>query len=103
MNDRIEPDRALIGTNAEHRAGQRSAGLVGFKKQRENILIPADESALRRLYKMRRMVIGASKGIESALQADGYRYRVGFVTLTYAQIDDWSPNDIKELIRHYRL
>ena len=103
MNARIEPDRALIGTNAEHRAGQRTTGLVGLKEQRENILIPPDDAHRRRLLKMRRTVIGAAKGIESSLQTDGYCYRVGFVTLTYAHDDDWAANDIKELVRHYRL
>ena len=91
------------GARAPTELGDRPSGLVGFKKQRESILIPTEESDLRRLYKMRRMVIGASKGIESALMEDGYRYRVGFVTLTYARIDDWKPGDIKELVRHYRL
>ena len=91
------------GARVPSKLDDHPSGLVGFKKQRENILIPSEDADLRRMYKMWRMVVGASKGIESALQSDGYRYRVGFVTLTYALVDDWQPGDIKELVRHYRL
>ena len=68
---------------------ERPSGLVGLKKQRESILIPPEESSRRRLLKMRRIILGSAKGIESALQSDGFRYRVGFVTLTYARDGDW--------------
>ena len=99
------------GTQGERDAGarvpsklnDRPSGLVGFKKQRENILISSEDADLRRMHKMRRMVVGASEGIETVLQSDGYRYRVGFITLTYVGIDDWQPGDIKKHVRHFRL
>ena len=90
-----------VGRQSDTR--QRSSGLVGFKEQRETLRIPPEDSHRRRLLKLRRTILGAAKGIESALQSDGFRYRVGFVTLTYAQDDTWAPDDIKELVRHYRL
>jgi hypothetical protein len=91
------------GARVPSKLGDASSGLVSLKKQRESILITPEHADMRRAQKMRLVVLGAATGIESGLQADGYRYRVGFVTLTYANDDDWQPGDIKELIRHYRL
>jgi len=91
------------GARVPSKLGDGSSGLVSLKKQRESILITREQSDRRRALKMRLVVLGAATGIESALQADGYCYRVGFVTVTYAKDDDWHPGDIKELIRHYRL
>lgn len=69
----------------------------------ESTLIPTEDAARRRLLKMRRIILGAAKNIESTLQSDGYRYRVGFVTLTYANDGECEPGEFKELVRHYRL
>jgi len=47
-------------------------------------------------------VLGAGHGIQGSLQAEKFRYRAAFGTVTYRQDGQWGPRHISELMRHYR-
>jgi hypothetical protein len=68
----------------------------------ETVFVAHADAQKRRLTKLRNVLIGAVRGIESNMQENGIRYRCAFGTSTYARDDEWKPNHIRELMRHYR-
>jgi hypothetical protein len=65
-------------------------------------LTRAGAGALRRARRTARVVKGAAKQIQELMQRKRERYRVAFVTVTYAPGEDYSPKDISSMMNNYR-
>lgn len=74
-------------------------GLVSLATKHTCIPLCAES---RRLSRMRRGVISASRLVQEEMEAGGHRYRVAFVTVTYRPGETWSAGDIRALVKHYR-
>lgn len=83
---------------AELTTGASGFNYFGNKSDAE--LEPAD-SLKKRYGVMKRCLIAAAKINQKVMQSRKARYRVAFITLTYARCGDWRPNDIARLLDCY--
>lgn len=70
------------------------------KGQPEYNLTP--QAAARRLKTLRRSVVTTARLHEQALANQAKRHKVVMITLTYADLDGWQANHVKEFLRHVR-
>lgn len=73
---------------------------------------PTDEQVIRidarsqnqakRVNRMRKLVIAASRAIQTDLQRGGFRFRCAMITLTYRPEEQWQPKQIARLMACYR-
>jgi len=84
-------------------AAAPSPGLVslGTKDTSSPLFICVGDGS-RRLSRMRRGVINASRLAQEEMQEGGFRYRTAFVTVTYRPGEQWEAGDIRKLVKHYR-
>lgn len=55
-----------------------------------------------RLRRLRRSVVTSARLHQQYLQTQKTRFKVAMLTLTYADVNGWKPQHIKELLRHIR-
>lgn len=96
-NARQEKDQ----TSSSHSQSKRAEGpgLVLSSTSHKLIFKPSQEYRHNRL---RRRILTTASLIENAFQQSNFRYRVAFITLTYAPDQKWHKNDISLLNNHYR-
>lgn len=78
-----------------------STGLVSFSNKSETLLADAEKHH-RRMWRMQRGVIAASRLIHNDLVERSAKFRSALVTLTYRPGVAWEPRHISALIDHYR-
>lgn len=96
------PAREIHGEAVREAAGP---GLVSSltkgtpSTQPDKIILDPQQMRLRRL---RRAVITSARLHQAALTSTKTRFRAAMLTLTYADIDGWKPQHIKDFLRHVR-
>jgi hypothetical protein len=86
------------GTDSES-ATARSPGVVYLATKDTDIVLDADR---RRLSRMRRGVVCASKLLRVEMQKGRHRYRAAFITLTYRPVENWDAGDVRVFVKRYR-
>lgn len=67
-----------------------------------DVLLDAKRAKEIRVRRMRDVLVAGANSIALSLQESGFRYRAGFVTLTYRSGVDWHANHIRSLTDCYR-
>lgn len=89
-----------MGTGGAGPQAQRWACPIGNKWNVGDEIVPDPRKI--RLRRLRLGVLTAASAFQRELSESGTRFRVAFVTVTYAPGEVYEPRDISRLIRHYR-